>query len=209
MKKFFFTIVLALMVTIGFSQTIIPKAGISLAKFGGSDVEDAKFNMGFTLGAGFNLPIGNGPISVQPELNYIQKGAKGDLEIEEITVSTKMKLNYIEVPVLVKATFGDATKFFINAGPSIGLGLSGKMKVESGGMSASVDVKFGEPKEGEEALYMEKRMDLGVQFGGGVIIADKVMVDIRYGLGLTDLNEDVSMKNNALQFTIGIPLSLK
>ena len=209
MKKLIFTSALVGLVSFAFSQTIIPKAGATLAKFGGSDVEDAKFNLGFTLGVGFNLPVGTGPVSIQPELNFVQKGAKGEMEVEQQELTTKMKLNYLELPVLVKATFGSTTKFFFNAGPSIGLGLGGKIKAEAGGMSASADVKFGEPKEGDDALYIEKRTDFGVQFGGGVIIAEKVMIDVRYGLGLTDLNEDVDMKNNVLQFTVGMPLKLK
>lgn len=204
MKRLFFTGAFVLIATFTFSQTLIPKAGVTLSKFGGSDVEDAKFNLGFTLGLGFNLPVGNGPISVQPELNFAQKGTKGD----EDGSTAKLKLNYLEVPVLVKATFGEATKFYVNAGPSIGLGLGGKIKVSEGSFSGEADVKFGDGDD-EEVFYIEKKTDFGLQLGGGVIIAEKIMIDLRYGLGLSSLYEDGKVKNNVLQFTVGVPLNLK
>jgi hypothetical protein len=209
MKKILFTVAFASLVSFTFSQSIIPKAGVSLAKLGGSDVEsgEAKFNLGFTFGCGFNVELGDGPFSVQPELNYIQKGFKNDQTINGTEVNTKWKISYIELPVLVKASFGEATKFYLNAGPSIAVGLGGKVKVKGNGMSADVDIKFGD-SDSEEVVYIEKRMDFGLQFGGGVIIAEKVMIDVRYGLGLSPLFEDVSVTNNTLQFTVGIPLKL-
>ena len=208
MRKLFFTVAFASLASFAFSQSIIPKAGVSLAKVGGSDVEDAKFNLGFTLGCGFNLPLGTGPISVQPELNYIQKGFKSEMDFDGTVLDTRWKVGYLELPVLVKASFGEATKFYLNAGPSIAMGLGGKMKVKSNGMSVDVDIKFGDNDFSEDAVYIEKRMDFGVQFGGGVIIAEKVMIDVRYGLGLSSLYEDVTVTNNTLQFTVGVPLNL-
>lgn len=204
MKKLIFTSVFALLASLSFSQTLIPKAGLAMAKLGGSDVEDQKFNLGFTLGMGFNLPLGSGPLSIQPELNFIQKGSKANIDI----YSSKLKLNYLEVPVLVKATFGETTKFYFNAGPSIALGLGGKLKATEGSITEEVDVKFGDGED-EEALYVEKKTDFGLQFGGGVVIAEKIMIDIRYGAGLSSLFEDEKVKNNVLQFTVGVPLNLK
>ncbi len=204
MNRLFFTGAFVLIASFTFSQALIPKAGVTLSKFGGEDVEDAKFNLGFTLGLGFNLPVGDGPISVQPELNFVQKGTKA----EEDGESAKMTLNYLEVPVLIKATFGEATKFYVNAGPSLGLGLGGKLKASEGPISAEVDVKFGDGDD-DEVVYIEKKTDFGLQLGGGVIIAEKVMIDLRYGLGLSSLFEDGKVKNNVLQFTVGIPLNLK
>lgn len=203
MKKLFFTSAFALFVSLSFSQTIIPKAGITLSKWAGEDVSGADSKLGFTLGLGFNFPVGTGPISIQPELNFAQKGFKASEDNE----TAKMTTSYLEVPVLIKATFGEATKFYLNAGPSLGIGLGGKLKVKSGSVEESVDVKFGDPKQ-EDVWYIEKRTDFGLQLGGGVLIAEKVMIDLRYGLGLSTMYEDAKIKNNVFQFTIGVPLSL-
>lgn len=199
MKRLVFTGAFIMIACCAFSQTIIPKAGVTLSKFGGSDIEDAKFNLGFTLGVGFNFPIGEGAFSLQPELNFIQKGAK----YEEGDYSEKLKLNYLEIPILAKATFGEVTKFYVNVGPSLGYGLNGKVKVKEGSLEEDFDVNFG-----DEVDEIEKRMDVGLQLGAGVIIAEKIMIDLRYGLGLTSLNEESKVKNNVLQFTVGVPLSI-
>ena len=74
MKNLFFASVFALMASYSFSQTIIPKAGLALSKWAGDDVDDVKSKAGITLGLGFNFPVGAGPMSIQPELNFIQKG---------------------------------------------------------------------------------------------------------------------------------------
>ena len=208
MRKLIFTSLLALAGSLTFAQSLIPKAGATFSKLGGSDVEDQKFNIGFTLGMGFNLPLGSGPMSIQPELNFIQKGSKASLEIFNTTYSSTLKLNYLEVPVLVKATFGAGTKFYFNAGPSIAIGMGGKLKTTYNSTTEKADVKFGEGDD-EDVVYVEKKTDFGLQFGGGVIIAEKVMIDLRYGAGLSTLFEDESVKNNVLQFTVGIPINLK
>ncbi|MBT1710183.1 outer membrane beta-barrel protein [Fulvivirgaceae bacterium PWU5] len=210
MKKFLLIGAMALTAGFSYGQTIIPKAGITLSTFGGDDAgDDTKSKIGFTLGAGLNLPLGDGMFSLQPELNYVQKGAKAEYVDEDFNedVTEKLTLGYLEIPVLVKVTFGEATKFYVNAGPSVGFGLGGKYKVEVGDESEDVDVKFGDGDD-EDKYYIEKGTDIGLQLGAGVIVAEKVMIDIRYGLGLTDLYDDVSMKNNVFQFTVGIPLSI-
>jgi hypothetical protein len=204
MKKFLLVSAMALAAGFSYGQTIIPKVGVTLSKWGGDDVEDAKFKAGFTIGAGLNMPLGDGMFSLQPELNYIQKGSKW----EEGDASEKYTVNYLEVPVLAKVTFGEATKFYVNAGPSVAFGLGGKAKWEEGDESGETDIKFGDEDESSDDYYIEKGTDISFQIGAGVIVAEKVMIDVRYGLGLTDLYDDGSVKNNVLQFTVGIPLSI-
>lgn len=204
MKKLFFTSAFALLATLTFSQTIIPKAGATLSTWGGDDVSGAKAKVGLMLGVGFNFPLGTGPVSLQPELNFVQKGWRS----EEGTATAKTTLNYIEIPILLKASFGDVTKFYLNAGPSIAFGLGGKIKVKDRSDEETIDVKFGDGNGNTPAFYIEKSTDIGLQFGAGLLISEKVMLDFRYGLGLTNLYEDVKVKNNVIQFTIGFPIKL-
>ncbi|HEY9046312.1 MAG TPA: porin family protein [Ohtaekwangia sp.] len=204
MKKLLLVVALIVAVSASYAQSIIPKAGLSLSKIHGNDASGTDSKAGLTLGVGFNLPLGEGAFSIQPELNYIQKGFKAS----EDGGTAKLNLNYLELPVLVKASFGDVTKFYVNAGPSIAYGLSGKVSYEEGNMKFSSKVKFGDG-DAEDIVYINNKIDLGVQFGGGVLIAGKVMVDVRYGLGLTKLSDDTEVKNGGFQFTVGLPISLK
>ena len=220
-------------VVIANAQTIIPKVGISLTniKEEESDPEegDPKAKIGLTFGAAFNFEI-NDVFSLQPELTFIQKGFRTETSAREdlgngdfFAESSKDKfiINYIEVPVLGKATFGSSTKFYFTFGPSLGLGIGGKYKYDYTGSysyqgitdseseSGSIDIKFGDEPENSEEIYIEKRVDIGLQVGAGLIIMDKINLDLRYGLGLTSLSSDVTVQNRALQFTVGIPLKLK
>jgi hypothetical protein len=210
------------------AQTIIPKAGLTLSQFSEEDdTEFPKNKLGFTFGIGVNFEL-NEIFSLQPELNFIQKGARfevnEELNGERYNAKSKLTINYVEIPLLVRASFGESTKFYISAGPSLGIGVGGKYSVKAtqSSMGLSVTgkvngkVKFGdEPtdyvsiEDGE--LYIPKRLDVGLQLGIGTIIAEKVMIDIRYGIGLTNLydEDDSSVFNRAFQFTLGIPINLK
>lgn len=220
MKKILFIAAAICFTNVSYAQ-IIPKAGVTLSRLHVDEDEGMKSKLGFTLGIGYNKSI-NDLFSVQPELNFIQKGLKGEFSEssngESLTLEETYTLNYFELPVLVKVTFGDGTKFFLNAGPSVGIGLGGKYKFKGTytfqGITESEEIdgkiKFGDASENEEEVYFDNRLDFGVQVGGGAIIAGKIMIDIRYGLGLSNLmdGEDNTSQNRVLQFTIGVPLSL-
>lgn len=236
------TLVLLCCVALVQAQTIIPKVGVTFgstnAEFvntGGvvTDGVDISSNTGFTVGAAYEIPVGElggGKLSIQPELAFIQKGfqadASGELFLEpetgfEFTVEQSYKLNYIEVPVLVKLEFGSGNaRFAPYLGPSIALGLGGKVdgavKIDDGTDIYEVDIdgdiKFGDapenPGDDDFDVYLDNRLDFGLQVGVGVTLFEKVVVDLRYGLGLTDLADDEDSANRVLQFTVGVPLSL-
>ncbi|HEY9046616.1 MAG TPA: outer membrane beta-barrel protein [Ohtaekwangia sp.] len=94
-------------------------------------------------------------------------------------------------------------------GPSVAYGLGGKYKYEEGSQKIETKVKFGNGNSSNDDLYLGNKIDFGVQFGGGVLIAGKVMVDVRYGLGLTNITDGSNAKNGGFQFTVGVPISLK
>ena len=184
---------------------------------------------GFTLGIGYNLPLtsfGNSMLSLQPEIDFIQKGFKSTLSgtfnegdyYYTLSSEEKYTVNYLEIPVIAKLSFGPQnTRFHIMAGPSLAYGLGGKYKAtftfddgESYSESYSGKIKFGEePEENEEDAYINNRVDFGVQLGVGVTFMEKITVDLRYGLGLSDLSDDFASKNRVLQFSVSMPLSLR
>jgi hypothetical protein len=115
-----------------------------------------KSKIGLNLGLGINVPISE-IFSFQPELQFIQKGYRIKFSESDqgfsIKADGKVNLNYLEVPVLIKAAVGaDDLKFFFAVGPSIGVGLGGKGKLkletEFLGAKESTDedfkVKFGD-----------------------------------------------------------------
>lgn len=209
------------------AQTIIPKAGIGLAKIEQDDNTGMKSRVGLTLGVAYNIKIGS-TLSIQPELLFIQKGVKLDYSESDpdfgysVSLDGYLHINYLELPVLLRVdipTNTESIKVYFNAGPSLGIGLGGKTKIDFmadfGGGDVTVEKGEGKVKFGDEPANYDgydayiKRTDIGAQFGAGVLIKDKVMIDLRYGIGLTDIVEDEKSKNKVFQFTLGFPIQIK
>lgn len=150
--------------------------------------------IGLTVGALVNVGITD-DFSIQPELNYIQKGAKYDIDLSTIggdNLELEQTLNYLEIPVLAKYGFGGSKiGGFIQAGPSIGFGLSG---------SASEN---GEPFD--FTWEDTRRSDFSIQFGAGLNFGS-LFLDARYGLGLTNLadtDDDITATNRGINIGLG------
>ena len=145
-----------------------------------------------------------GPLALQPELRYIQRGYGVDVTFtglgQEITAEGTLKLDYIDVPVLARFEFPSAgITPHVFAGPTVGFNVSAEQETEAMGNTETEDISD-----------TVSGTDFGLEFGGGVdfgIGAGTVTVDARYGLGLTDIpdtdNSDFSLTNRALMVTAG------
>lgn len=210
------------------AQTVIPKGGLSLASvnFPTEGNERISSKIGFTIGTGLEFNI-NENLAFQPELLFVRKGYKAEFIESGVnfkeSAEEKVGITYLEVPVLIKYYFGSDRKFYVNAGPSFGFGLGGKYRneysYEEPGVleteSGEGKVKFGQEPANNQMRdrYFDNGTDIGIQVGGGVFLMNKIMVDLRYGLGLTDLfdkapNFDNTSRNRAIQLTVGFPFSI-
>jgi hypothetical protein len=206
-----------------FAQTIIPHAGVT---FSGSSFKPIDFSesskskpmVGFTIGAGYDLFI-NDQFSIMPEINFVQKGQiSEDVAYPdgiEYLLKSEYRYNYLEIPVLAKFKFGGVTKFYALAGPSVAVGLGGKYKMTAtfGGFPDLVidrKVYFSDRPADSDFfdVYVDNKLDVGIQAGVGALLFGKATVDIRYTHGLTDLYTDVNSKNRVLQVSVGYPISL-
>lgn len=185
-----FLIVVALMASSIMAQDAAPrsmkyglKAGLGMANLTG-DIEGNATKMGF--GFGLFLTYQASPtIAVQPELLYVMKGTKDD------ETDAKLKIDYIEVPVLFKYMIPTQGKIAPNffAGPFIGFKASAKVEdVDAEGI---------------------KSTDFGVTFGGGIDIASGATgvftIDARYDLGLSNINDvgEASVKTSNIAVFLG------
>ncbi|MGV3560452.1 porin family protein [Larkinella arboricola] len=116
---------------------------------------------GFTGGLVINYGLGN-VFSIQPEILYTRRSVKFSGEAEGQKVSFLLSTNAVEIPLLLKLSFGRKTRIFINAGPYAAYGLDARLKVVADG----------------ETLYDEKqkltkddaRLEYGVTGGLGIAI---------------------------------------
>ena len=169
---------------------------------------------GFVIGLAAAIPLSGDRFYLQPELLFHQKGYSSDFYYASEASSYIMTLNYLDVPVLAKATFG---KFFLSAGPYFAWGLGGKYKGTNTYAGITYEnegkVKFGERPDGYSGSndYVNA-FDFGFAGGAGVKIR-AVAIELRFGLGLLDLRDkdylDSPMRNRSLQLTAEFPLLFK
>ena len=157
-------------------------------------------NLGLALAVFMELEISDN-FAIQPELAFMQKGTKIELEFFGETVTNKFRLNYLDVPILAKAKFGnESIAAYVAAGPSFGFAISGSNEAD------------GE-KEKIEEWDDFNRFELGAVIAGGAGIPledGQVLFDLRYFFGLSNLDasdEDITATNNGIGISVGYLMS--
>lgn len=91
------------------------KGGLNVSNLNGLDVDnyDSKALVGFHLGGFVTFNLGRN-FAIQPELVYSTQGGT----IESGNISQDMKLNYFNIPVMVKLLTRNG--FYVEAGPQLG-----------------------------------------------------------------------------------------
>ena len=194
------------------AQTFGLKGGLNLANMLEKDDDDTysndyKMNPGFHIGATVDLPF-NDFLSFESGLLLTTKGMTYEDEIMGVDVSAKANLYYLDIPLTLKASYdlSDGLKMFGAVGPSVGVGLSGKMKVtaeyQGETETEEEDIKWGNDEDNDDL----KRLDLGLTFGGGVEI-NAIQIGISYDLGLSNISAyqdyGATSKNRVLKFSVG------
>jgi hypothetical protein len=222
MKKIFLLAALAV-TTCGFAQvSVIPKVGINLANTAideNNDYPGQKSLLGLTAGLGINFPLTSDAfLSVQPEILYSQKGWAAESSNAVAGYEGSYRLNYLEVPLLLKINFGGETiRAYVNAGPSFGYLLSGRVdgRLTAVGVELfKIDekLKFTETPNPINLNELDaNRTEIGLNFGGGVgySLGGKILfLDLRYNMGLTDYNRGFASKNRVFAITTGLQIPL-
>jgi opacity protein-like surface antigen len=172
------------------------KGIIGMTNVGGSAMDGVTHAMQLGFGGGLFAQIKAGKtLMIQPELGFVTGGTK----ITEGGVDVHINTSAIELPVLIKAVFGDEKskiKPAVFVGPAIAMIMSAKEKVT-----------------GEPAVDIKDQINTtNLSLVGGVgLEASKLVVDLRYELGLSNLAKDapsgIAMKSSAILLGIGYKLN--
>lgn len=175
------------------------RAGFGAASVSGvknADLSGLQINpvMGFHAGA--VLSFGRRAFTVQPEVLYAQYGFKAAAGSDYL----QFKFNVIEVPLLLKYTFGQSNaRFFVNGGPTATYLLGGTISVKSGGETGEAPIEVG-PNDG--------RLNYGGSIGVGVALQagpGSLHVEAR-GTYLTSSEADGNLLNGKLSVGYLIPI---
>lgn len=152
---------------------------------------------GFSVGLVSSIPVAK-DFSFRPQLNFLQKGGK--LSSDDGS-SDNITLNYIEVPLnFVFNTPNPKGMFFIGAGPSLSMGLSGKDKWEDGTGSGTDDIKFGNSEDDDF-----KSFEAGINILAGYQFSPGFFISANYNAGLSNITAGGSdPKTHNQYFGIGI-----
>jgi hypothetical protein len=116
--------------------------------------------------------------AVQPELVFSMQGGESG--------STKLKMNYINVPVLLQYM---NSGFRIQTGPQIGFLVSAESKV--GNIEVDVDDAFDS-------------IDFSWAIGAGYLFPAGIGIDARYNIGISDISDDPDFEVRNRVFQVGL-----
>ncbi len=219
MKKQILLILSILISTFTFAQSTPAfgvRAGISYAGVRGAAVDNLNKLLDFTGGAikpsnttGFfagaytSLPLG-GNISLEPALYYSQKGYElnGSLNLKGVdflgaSAKAKLQLQYIDLPVLLKANFNGLQLF---AGPQFSYLAHADLRTTAGILGINL------LNNKTDATAQFNPWDVAVTGGIGYQLMNGVNLSASYDYGLSkmDANQNIKSYNNAVKVGIGI-----
>lgn len=165
------------------------KGGLSLAKIKTVPDTFMGYSWEYKSGAagGISMEIGlPGPFSIQPEVLYVQKGAKISITEGDISGGLKVNVDYIEIPLLLKISLmpGGVFKPSVYAGPFIGFLRKAESVIHADGYSEKEDIKDDLTDT-----------DYGITFGLGLVQnlgVMKLTLDARYDYGLRNIMKVIS-----------------
>ncbi|WP_460582842.1 porin family protein [Hymenobacter arcticus] len=158
------------------------KAGVNEAVLKGRVGEDATYKTYFHAGVFYEAKL-IGPLSIQPELLYSLQGSqlKGATTVANYTT----QLNYIQVPILLKATLGPV---FVEAGPQFGYLVAANDQGMVQVRTTSGTATFRDADQSSTDNY--KRGDFAVCGGVGLKLGSLIRVGGRFVAGLNDVHKD-------------------
>ena len=238
MKKVFLTLLLAGTAVCAQAQVHIgPKLGVNFATSDLGDRADKDENgvgyaAGVNIGAAADIRFFK-MFSFAPEISFSQKGYKYSIDEQsslrqssKYTTKETFKANYIDIPLLLRATFGNSLKGYVNAGPTLSYWLNGRYNgqgvfTEAGtskDYSYNVQVKFIDEYTGEEDLTDDivevrhdhaNRFEIGASFGGGVMVpvaGRQLLIDARYTFAGKDIYNEMKANEEAKNSMLSLSL---
>lgn len=154
------------------------KGGVNFSNMYTEDVDDNNVLTSFNAGIYALIPITDFA-AFQPEVLYSRKGSQLDYNNAFATGKAKFKLNYIEVPLLVK---GNLTKnISVHAGPYFAYLIDAQVTNESNGGTFDFENNYNNDDF--------NKFDAGLSAGIGLDF-ESIGIGARYNYGLTTVGKE-------------------
>lgn len=191
MKKLFLSVLflsVAALLSAQENKSFGIKGGVNFTNLYTEDVDDNNLLFGLNAGLVAVLPFSEF-LAVQPELLFSGKGAELKYNNAFVEGKAKFRLNYIEVPVLLRVNLTNS--FSIQAGPYVAYLIDANIKNETN----------NELFDSEETLDTDDftKFDFGLS-GGAEFEFSPISVGVRYNYGLTNVGKKRSFEGNTYTF---------
>lgn len=164
------------------------KGGVNFTNLYTDDVNDNNMLTSFNVGVFATLPLTSN-LAIQPEVNFSRKGAELVYDNLFASGTAKFKLNYIEVPVLLKINITD--NFNIHAGPYLAYLINAQVTNESSGGSFDFEENFDNDDF--------EKFDYGLSGGLGFDFTS-ISIGARYNYGLATIGKERTIAGNSYRF---------
>ncbi|MBZ4041229.1 MULTISPECIES: porin family protein [Flavobacterium] len=163
------------------------KGGVNMSNLysDSDDIDDENALWGFNAGIFAAFPIAD-KVFIQPEILYTTKGAELDYNVAGVAGTNKFKLNYIEVPLLVR--FNLTENFNVHVGGYASYLVNAKLTGEG-------DIEFDDELDADDF----ERFDAGLSAGVGLDF-NPISIGLRYNYGLTTIGKEREAFGNTYTF---------
>jgi hypothetical protein len=159
------------------------KGGLNVSNISVKDAEDDfKARLSFHLGVLAHVHLMQS-LAVQPELVFSGQGAKTDFGSDDV----KLNLGYLNIPVLLQYMMANGLR--LQTGPQFGYLLTAKSKLDDFEEDVKDDLNG---------------IDFGWVIGGGFLTPSGFGVDLRYNLGISNINDEGGSKLRNRVFQLGV-----
>ena len=179
MKKLKLSLVIAFLGVISLvgaqTASLSVKGGLNMSNFYGDELTDKNMKPGFHIGLGADLGI-TPNMFIQTGLFFSTKGAKFSDKADGDWVDANVTANYLQLPVHLayKINVTPGTRVVLHAGPYVGYGIGGKMKV------GSLSIDTFDKDLGFKPFDAGLGLGVGAEFG-------KILIDLGWDMGLTNI----------------------
>lgn len=161
------------------------KGGFNMSNLYSGNADDENILYGFNAGIYATLPISDF-IAIQPEILFTTKGSKLEYDNAFASGNAKFKLNYIEVPLLVRVNI--TKNFNVHAGGYASYLVSSKVTGDG-------DFSFDQKINTDDL----NKFDAGLAAGVGVDF-DPISIGLRYNYGLTTVGKERTVAGTTYTF---------
>ncbi len=171
--------------------------GLNFSYASGSTNTPGATRNGVSLSVSTEAPLGDN-FFLCPELGYVQRGVEAQVfSFMGFNLRGDVKLDYLEVPLIVKKKFIMSKDFrlFVSLGPSVGVTLDREVELLG---TVTID-------ESDRFRWYDATMMGGFGFEKGLTDGTSIIGTLRYTYGLIDIDKSTdSYKTRGIQLLIGV-----